>query len=156
MLHKILPVGLRLFKRIGIGRLIRFNVSKHGLGVSFGVPGFWVGRRTNGKLYISVGAPGTGISYRRDISPDRLVGAIIGLLTGSQFLARRPKSATAARIRSSTTGDKPTTRTIRVRSRRQPEVDEETWNKIHQWLEELHDQATGKRPQEGGGRDGSE
>jgi hypothetical protein len=43
----------------------RTTVSKNGLGLSFGIPGFRVGVSGNGKKYITLGIPGTGIYYRK-------------------------------------------------------------------------------------------
>ncbi|MBX0332974.1 DUF4236 domain-containing protein [Pontibacter sp. HSC-14F20] len=44
---------------------IRINLSKSGVGFSIGVPGARIGKTASGKTYVSSGAPGTGIGYRK-------------------------------------------------------------------------------------------
>jgi hypothetical protein len=44
---------------------LRINLSKSGVGYSFGLPGYRLGRSAKGQKYQSVNIPGTGI-YRRD------------------------------------------------------------------------------------------
>ena len=60
-------MGLRIQKRINLGKFLRLNISKSGIGVSAGVPGLRVGVGPQGP-YFSIGLPGSGISYRSKIS----------------------------------------------------------------------------------------
>ena len=48
-------------KTFSLGRLLRINVSKRGLGVSVGVPGFRVGLGADGKVRRTISIPGTGL-----------------------------------------------------------------------------------------------
>lgn len=53
-----------IFRRsINLGPF-RMNVSKSGVGGSFGVGPFRIGRSATGRSYTSTRIPGTGISYR--------------------------------------------------------------------------------------------
>jgi len=50
------------FRRsFSLGKLLRLNVSKRGLGVSVGVPGLRVGLGADGKLRRTLSIPGTGL-----------------------------------------------------------------------------------------------
>lgn len=55
-------MGFRFRRRIGLSKLFNINLSKSGLGFSFGVRGARIGINKNG-LYTSVGIPGTGLYY---------------------------------------------------------------------------------------------
>mgnify|MGYP003350230401 CR=1 FL=1 len=50
---------------------LRFNLSRSGIGVSIGVPGFRVGLRPNGRAYRSMGIPGTGLYNTETIDVPR-------------------------------------------------------------------------------------
>lgn len=68
-------MGLRLRKSINLGGGIRLNLSKSGVGVSFGVKGARVSLGPRG-IRTSVGIPGTGIYYSteqslRSLEPSR-------------------------------------------------------------------------------------
>lgn len=56
--------GIRRSKKIG---LFRLNMSKSGLGVSFGVPGARIGINSKGKKYVRGGVPGTGLFYQQQL-----------------------------------------------------------------------------------------
>ena len=56
-------MGFRYRKSIGVGKYFRINVSKSGIGYSFGVPGARITHSANGRVTTTVGLPGTGISY---------------------------------------------------------------------------------------------
>ncbi len=43
---------------------IRWNLSRRGVGASWGIPGFRVGMSADGKRYLSIGIPGTGLYYQ--------------------------------------------------------------------------------------------
>ena len=51
------------FRRVISFPPLRLNLSKSGAGVSIGFPGLRIGRAADGRRYISVGIPGTGIRY---------------------------------------------------------------------------------------------
>jgi hypothetical protein len=46
---------------------LRLNLSKSGLGLSLGVPGFHIGTGPRGR-YVRAGLPGTGIYYRKSLN----------------------------------------------------------------------------------------
>lgn len=55
-------MGWRFRKSFKIGP-VRASLGKRGVGLSWGFPGFRVGRTSDGRAYFSIGIPGTGISY---------------------------------------------------------------------------------------------
>ncbi|SFG28942.1 DUF4236 domain-containing protein [Pontibacter chinhatensis] len=57
-------------KTIKIGPL-RLNFSRSGVGISIGVPGARIGKTATGKTYVSGGAPGTGIGFRKYIGGNK-------------------------------------------------------------------------------------
>ena len=59
-------MSFRLNKRINIGKFLRLNISKGGVGVSVGVPGARVTAGPGGKR-LTLGVPGTGISYVKNL-----------------------------------------------------------------------------------------
>ncbi len=63
-------MGFRIQKSIRLGKLLRLNISKSGIGISAGVPGLRIGTGPRG-AYFSAGLPGTGLSYRQKISSNR-------------------------------------------------------------------------------------
>lgn len=60
-------MGFRFHKSINLGKGFRINVSKSGIGYSWGVKGFRVSRSANGKMRKTTSIPGTGISYTEEI-----------------------------------------------------------------------------------------
>jgi hypothetical protein len=46
---------------------LRLGISKSGIGISLGPRGLHVGINARGKPYISLGLPGTGIGYRKQL-----------------------------------------------------------------------------------------
>jgi hypothetical protein len=50
------------------GGLVHVNASKHGLGLSLGVPGARVGVNARGSEYFRAGIPGTGLFYNASMS----------------------------------------------------------------------------------------
>ena len=64
-------MGLRFRKSISIGPL-RINLSKSGVGFSFGFKGFRVSRSAKGKNTATVSLPGTGLSYVQDLDKDSI------------------------------------------------------------------------------------
>ncbi len=59
-------MGFRLRKSISIGKFIRVNFSKSGIGYSVGVPGARLSRSAKGDTKTTYSIPGTGISYTPD------------------------------------------------------------------------------------------
>ncbi len=59
-------MSFRLNKRINIGKFLRLNISKGGVGVSVGVPGARVTAGPGGKR-LTLGVPGTGVSYVKNL-----------------------------------------------------------------------------------------
>lgn len=59
-------MGLRFHKSVKIGKGMKINFSKSGVGASFGIPGFSYSVGKKGS-YINAGIPGTGISYRKKL-----------------------------------------------------------------------------------------
>ena len=56
-------MGWRYRKSISIGKGMRVNISKSGVGYSFGVPGARITKTATGKIRQTYSIPGTGISY---------------------------------------------------------------------------------------------
>lgn len=61
-------MGLSFRKSIKISDVIRLNLSKSGVGVSFGKKGLRYSISPKGRHTLTVGIPGTGIYYRKHIS----------------------------------------------------------------------------------------
>ncbi len=56
-------MGLRYRKSIRLGGGFRVNISKSGIGYSWGVPGYRITKTASGKTRHTASIPGTGISY---------------------------------------------------------------------------------------------
>ena len=61
-------MGLRFRKSITIFPGVKLNISKSGLSVSVGKKGVHASAGTSGRKSVSVGVPGTGLSYTKTIS----------------------------------------------------------------------------------------
>ncbi|MBN1217505.1 MAG: DUF4236 domain-containing protein [Anaerolineae bacterium] len=59
-------MGFRLQRSIRLGKFIRLNISKSGVGVSAGVRGLRISTGPRG-THLNVGLPGTGLSYRKQL-----------------------------------------------------------------------------------------
>lgn len=57
-------MGFRLQRSLRLGKFVRLNISKSGIGVSASLAGLTVGSGPRGS-YINVNLPGTGLSYRK-------------------------------------------------------------------------------------------
>jgi hypothetical protein len=67
-------MGFRIRKSISLGKLLKLNISKSGIGVSGGIKGVRLSVAPDGKVRGSVGLPGTGVSYTKvlgDITPSK-------------------------------------------------------------------------------------
>ena len=71
-------MGFRFQKRISIFPGVRINLSKTGVSGSLGGHGATVNMGADGKPNVTLGIPGTGMSYRTPLSSLIMVG-IIGL-----------------------------------------------------------------------------
>ena len=56
-------MGFRFRKSINLGGGVRINLSKSGIGYSFGVPGLRYTKSANGRTRKTYSIPGTGLSY---------------------------------------------------------------------------------------------
>ena len=61
-------MGYRFRKSINLGGGFKINLSKSGIGYSWGIPGIRYSKLANGKERHTYSIPGTGISYVKDIS----------------------------------------------------------------------------------------
>jgi tetratricopeptide (TPR) repeat protein len=59
-------VGFRFYKSVGLGRGVRLNLSKTGVGTSAGIPGLRYSVHSSGRSTRTAGLPGTGLYYRKD------------------------------------------------------------------------------------------
>ena len=60
-------MGLRFHKSIQIMKGVKLNLSKSGVGVSVGTKGAHYSMNTSGRKTVTLGIPGTGLSYVKDI-----------------------------------------------------------------------------------------
>jgi hypothetical protein len=59
--------GLRIHKRLNLFKGVTLNISKTGPSLSLGKRGSTINLRPDGKTTGTVGLPGSGISYRRQM-----------------------------------------------------------------------------------------
>ena len=64
--------GFRWLQRIRLPLGFRSTISRGGVGYIWGVPGFRVGRSPSGRKWVSLGLPGTGLSFFKYISKEPL------------------------------------------------------------------------------------
>lgn len=74
-------MGWRWRRSIRIGPF-RWNLSKSGVGVSWGIPGFRYGVSSSGRKYISIGIPGTGLYFFKYLGSSHQTAS--NQLTGSE------------------------------------------------------------------------
>lgn len=85
-------MGFTYRKSVSVGPF-RLNLSKRGIGVSAGLPGFRITQSSTGRRYTTFNLPGTGISYRTPAAkgcmvPFLLVGTVgLGLALGYRLLS---------------------------------------------------------------------
>ena len=60
-------MGFNFRKSIKLGKFLRLNLSKNGVGVSVGGKVLRLNRSAKGKTSATVRIPGTGISYTHDL-----------------------------------------------------------------------------------------
>ena len=63
-------MGLRIRKSFG-GKYFRVNISKSGIGYSYGIPGYRKTHLSNGRIRTTASIPGTGISYVTESKKNR-------------------------------------------------------------------------------------
>ncbi len=74
-------MGFRFQRRIRLGKGLWANLSKSGIGFSVGRRGLRFSIGPRGKKQVSVGAPGTGLSYRTGCAlPTILVVVLLATL----------------------------------------------------------------------------
>jgi hypothetical protein len=59
-------------KVFNLGAGLRANLSRSGVGWSWGIPGLRIGESPSGTRYISVGIPGTGLYFYKPIGSNRM------------------------------------------------------------------------------------
>ena len=59
-------MGFRLYTSVRLGKGVRLNLSKTGVGISAGVPGLRYSVHSSGRTTKTAGIPGTGVYYRQD------------------------------------------------------------------------------------------
>lgn len=96
-------MGWRFRKSFGRGPF-RVNFGKSGAGFSWGIPGFRVGRSADGRGYVSLGIPGTGVSYFRYFSRDRAAASGSGGTSTPQLPISTSTTANEYIVNSLTTG----------------------------------------------------
>ena len=64
-------MGFKFRKSFKIGKWLRVNVSKSGVGVSLGGKVLRLNRSAKGKSSATVSIPGTGISYTQDLDKNK-------------------------------------------------------------------------------------
>lgn len=63
---EVFKMGFRFRKRINLGKGFRINMSKSGIGYSWGVKGFRITKTAKGTTRKTFSVPGTGISYVKE------------------------------------------------------------------------------------------
>lgn len=69
-------VGLRFRKSINLGGGFRINLSKSGVGYSWGIPGYRITKSANGRSRRTYSIPGTGISWSDEDRRKRKVSSV--------------------------------------------------------------------------------
>lgn len=82
-------MGFRFQRRIRIAPGARLNLSKSGIGASVGRTGLRFGMDAKRRKYLSLGLPGTGLSYRtffgRPVTPETLKRVGIAVIAVAAF-----------------------------------------------------------------------
>lgn len=65
-------MGFRVQRSIGLGKFLRLNISKSGVGISAGFTGLRLSAGPRGS-FINLGIPGTGLSYRKKIGDQTML-----------------------------------------------------------------------------------
>ena len=94
-------MGLNFRKSINLGKGLRLNLSKSGVGASWGVPGFRVSKTATGQTRTTVGIPGTGLSYTNNIGSKSKKAA------KSKAKTEKPAKEKAPRTKTKSAEEKP-------------------------------------------------
>lgn len=87
-------MGLRFRKSINLGGGAKINISKSGIGYSFGTKGARVTKKSNGGTRSTLSVPGTGISYIKDTGNSKRTatkGNSNSARSGNMNNSQRPK-----------------------------------------------------------------
>lgn len=81
-------MGFRFQKRFGVLPGVKVNLSKTRVSTSIGGKGMGVNIGPDGKPIVTVGIPGTGMSYRQQLGIPHVIGLIVVLtiLVGIAYL----------------------------------------------------------------------
>ena len=83
-------MGFRFQRRIRIVPGVRLNLSKSGIGASVGRTGLRLGMDAKRRKYLSLGMPGTGLSYRtffgRPVTPETIRRVAYGSIMAAAIL----------------------------------------------------------------------
>ncbi len=81
-------MGFRFQKRISVLPGVKVNLSKSRISTSVGGKGATVNVGPDGRPMVTVGIPGTGMSYRQQLGPIHLIGALVvlAILAGIAYL----------------------------------------------------------------------
>lgn len=81
-------MGFRFQKRIGVLPGVKVNLSKSRVSTTVGGKGLGVNVGPDGKPIVTVGIPGTGMSYRQQLGIPQVIGLIVVLavLAGLAYL----------------------------------------------------------------------
>ena len=88
-------MGFRFKKSFNIGKHFKINLSKSGIGYSFGVKGFRIGKTAKGKTEKTLSLPGTGLSYKTIKKEESVIMAVmatppnISAILISSYLSQR-------------------------------------------------------------------
>ena len=94
-------MGFRFRKSINLPGGFRINLSKSGVGFSWGVKGARITRTAKGKTQATLSIPGTGVSYTQDL--DNLQEDIADLLDGKDDEKETEKKTTKKKTTKKTT-----------------------------------------------------
>jgi hypothetical protein len=95
-------MGFYLRKSLSLGKLVRLNLSRGGLGVSVGVKGARVGIDARGRSYVHAGTG--GIYYRKTLSSTTTVSTNAPVVTTSSVTPNAPITHSPASVVGSNTG----------------------------------------------------
>ena len=73
-------MGFRFRKSINLGGGFKMNLSKSGIGYSFGTKGYRVTKKANGGVRRTASIPGTGISYVKETGGKRSNNGCLNIL----------------------------------------------------------------------------
>lgn len=79
-------MGFRYRKSINLGGGFRINLSKSGIGYSWGVKGYRVTKTTNGRTRTTASIPGTGISYVHETGKNNGANSGQGVSPSQQYV----------------------------------------------------------------------